>query len=125
METNPPTNLIGKKVKISSKSDPFTSLRVRKETRKKVLQDLARINKKDFGKHVRSDEYIALAISRITASDIVALQETSLSNADRLARDHREYIAKHGPISRDEYLGKRLSGDITPINAGNEEVKNG
>jgi hypothetical protein len=119
MDTNP----VEKKTKSSSKQSPYAQIRVKKETRKKVLQDLTRINKKDFGRNIRADEYIALAISRITPGDITALQESSLSNADRLAKDYREHVAKHGPITKDEYLGKRLSGNIAAVNA--EEVKNG
>lgn len=100
-----------KKVK-SVKSSPHSSIRVRKDTRKRVLAELARINKKDFGKKVRTDELISLAVGLVAPEHFRVLQEASLSNADRLERDFRTYVAKHGPISKDEYLGKRLRGEI-------------
>ncbi len=102
-----------KKAKPTPKSSPHAALRVRKETRKRVLTDLVKVNRKDFGKNVRVDQYIALAISLVTPEHIVQLQEGSLSNADRLEREYRTYIAKHGPISKDDYLGKRLSGEVS------------
>lgn len=96
----------------SAKPSAHGAIRVRKETRKRVLSELARINKKDFGKKVRVDEYLSLAVSLVTSEHIQKLQEGSLSNADRLERDYKTYFAEHGFISKDVYLGKRLSGEI-------------
>jgi len=90
----------------------YAALRVRKDTRKRVLSDLARINKKAFGKRIHADEYISLAVSLVTSDHFVALQEGSLSHADRLERDYRAYVAEHGHISKDQYLGKRLGGEL-------------
>ena len=99
----------------SAKSSPHSSIRVRKDTRKRVLTELARINKKDFGKKVRTDELIALALGLVTPDHFRVLQEASLSNADRFERDFRAYVAKHGQMSKDEYLGKRLCGEIPNV----------
>lgn len=104
------SNTNDKKVK-TMKPTAHAALRVRKETRKRVLADLGRVNKKDYGKKVRADDYLSLAVSLIQPEHIQKLQEGSLSNADRLDRDYREYVSKHGFISKDEYLGKRLSGE--------------
>lgn len=117
-----------KKVVKSVKS-AHASLRVRRDTRKRVLAELARANKKDFGRRVRTDELIALAISLITPTHISKLQDASLSNADRLEADFRAYVAKNGPIAKDDYLGKRLRGDIgggeiAAKSATNETEKN-
>ena len=111
MENNPTE----KKVKPASKSSAHASLRVRKETRKRVVADLAKVNRKDFGKKIRTDQYIELAISLVTPEHLVQLQEGSLSNVDRFERDYKAYVAKHGSISKDEYLGKRLSGEIGQV----------
>ena len=110
------TNSTEKKAKVV-KPSAHSAIRVRKETRKRVLADLARANKKDFGKKVRVDELIALAVSLVTPEHIQQLQEGSLSNADRLERDYRAYVAEHGHVSKDVYLGKRLSGEIAAQNA--------
>ena len=96
----------------ASKPAPYTSVHMRKETKKRISADLARVNKKDFGRTIRADEYLTLAVSLITPEHLQQLQETSLSNSDRLERDYRAYIAKNGQISKDEYLGKRLSGEL-------------
>lgn len=108
METNQ-----AKKEAKTAKPSAHGAIRVRKDTRKRVLAELARINKKDFGRKVRPDEFIALAVSLVTPEHIVKLQESSLSNADRLDRDYKAFIAKNGPMPKDEYLGKRLTGEIT------------
>lgn len=105
----------GKKIQI------YTSVHMRKETKKRVSSDLARINKKDFGRNIRADDYLALAVSLITPEHIQQLQESSLSHADRLERDYRSYVLKFGPISKDEYLGKRLNGEIANQKGSEEE----
>ena len=113
---------VEKKTKSSSKSASYATLRVKKVTRKRVMEDLAKANRKDFGRRVRADEYILLAISRITPDDILSLQNASMSHADRFERDYREHIAKHGSITKDEYLGKRLNGEIPQIEHAQNEV---
>ena len=101
-----------KKQKPVSKPSPFCSVRVKKETRKRLLSEIAKANKKDFGRRIHADEIVSVALTLLTATHIKKLQEESLSSMDRLERDYRAYLAKHGPISKDIYLGKRLSGEI-------------
>jgi hypothetical protein len=60
-------------------------------------------------------------LSLITPQHLEQLQETSLTNSDRLERDFRAYATKNGTISRDEYLGKILNGEIRLIS--NQEQK--
>ena len=102
-----------KKTKSSSKVVAAHSMvAVKKDTKRKIIQELSKINKKDFGKKVRADELVALAMSLVTPEHLTALQESSLSHQDRLNRDYRVYISQHGPISKDEYLGKRLGAEV-------------
>lgn len=102
----------------SKPSKPKTSvtqtigLRVKRETKKRIQAELAKTNKKDFGKKVRCDELIGIALSLLTDRHTRQLQEGSLSNSDRIERQYQEYIKKHGPISRDVFLGKLLAGGI-------------
>ncbi len=79
------------------------------ETRKKLILELTKANKKDFGRRIKPDDLLSVALSLIEAHHIKELQEKSLSNADRLDRDYRSYVQKNGPISKDEYLGLLLS----------------
>ena len=102
-----------KEQKQAGKKSNVASIRVGKATSKQVQQTLELINKKDFGMRVRADKLIALALTRVTQSDLTGLQEGSLSNQDRFERDYSAYCAEHGKISKDEYLGKRLSGEIS------------
>jgi hypothetical protein len=105
-------NTSDKKPKPVSKPSSHAALRVRKETRRKVLAEVAKANRKDFGRKIPIDAFVSLAASLVTPQHIQALQEGSLSNADRFEREYRLYVSKHGAISKDEYLGKRLSGEI-------------
>ena len=88
-------------------------IRVRHETKKRVLQEVAKANKKDFGKRVRVEDLVALAIGLLEPKHVAELQEKSLSHADRLEQQYRAYNLKNGPISKDAYLGMRLSGEIS------------
>lgn len=105
------TNLAEKKPK-ASKPSRHVQLNIRRETKRKIQAELAKLNKKDFGRRIYADDYITFAISLVTPESIQHLQEASLSNADRLERDYKNYIATSGHISKDEYLGKRLTGEI-------------
>jgi hypothetical protein len=101
-----------KKQKPLTKASPFCSVRVKKETRRRLLSEVAKANKKDFGRRVHADEIVAVALSLLTPDHIKNLQEGSLSTMDRLERDYRAHVAKHGPMTKDVYLGKRLSGEL-------------
>ena len=108
MENTP----VERKTKATTKSSSHSSLRVKKATRKRVMEILARANGKDFGRRIRAEDVIMLAIGRVTSDDITMLQDTSMSRADRLELDYKEYVSKKGAISKDDYLGKRLDGEI-------------
>jgi hypothetical protein len=103
---------VEKKAKPVGKVHAYGTLRVKKETRKRILQELSKINKKEFGRRVRPDDLINLALNHVTANDHVALQENSMSGIDRIKRDHRAYIAANGFITWDEYLWKRVNGGL-------------
>ncbi len=117
------TNTVEKKSKPKNKVSTTAPIRVRVETRKRVLQEVAKANKKDFGKRIRPEDIIALAMSLLTPGHIQTLQETSLSNADKLEKEYREFIAKNGHISKDTYLGKRLNGEIPLKSSNTPEVQ--
>lgn len=86
------------------------SLRVRKETKKKILTELAALNRKTFGRKVTTDEYVALAISLIQSKHLDQLKEQSYSNKDRLDQKYQEYCAANGKVSKDEFIGVLLLG---------------
>ncbi len=86
------------------------NLRVRRETKKRIQSELAALNKKDFGRQITADDYVALAITLVQPAHLQGLRERSLSNKDRLEQKYQEYCAQHGKVSKDEFLGVLLSG---------------
>ena len=58
------------------------------------------------------DEYVSFALALITDEQRCELQNSTLSRYDRLDRDYEAYVAEHGMIAKDEYLVKRLDGEI-------------
>ncbi len=115
---------IEKKSKASQKRPSFAAIRIRRELKRQIETDLERINKKDLGRRIRAEDYLGLALSLVTDDHLEQLREASLTNADRLERDFREYVAQHGPITRDEYLGKRLTGELQTGPASKREPGN-
>lgn len=109
------------KNKTKSKSETTHSLiRISSETRKKLQNRIEEINQKDFGKNVRTDELISLALDLVRKEHIERLQQSSLSNHERMDREYKAYIAKHGPISKDEYLGMLLKGSASVLTPGRD-----
>ncbi len=111
METSEAKNVTKPKVKKSNSS----AIRVAIDTRKKLLSELAKINKKQFGKRVKVDALLLKLLSKITTEDVAQLQEASLTGRDRMEQSYRAYCTKHGQITMDEYLAHllKLGGDKT------------
>src|SRR3989338_4637967 len=106
-------------------SAPTVGLRLKRETKKRIQAELAKINKKDFGKKVRCDELIGTALSLLTERHIKELQDGSMTNADRLEIQYRDYIKKHGATSKDDFLGKILLGNGASESASAAQSKTG
>lgn len=87
-------------------------VRVKRETKKRLLTELAKVNKKTFGKKVHLDDLVALLLGLLTEQHVMQLQETSLSNADRLEIAYNAYVKAHGAITKDAFLGKLMGGEI-------------
>jgi hypothetical protein len=100
-----------KGTKTKPQNSPTVGLRLRRETKKRIQMELAKINKKDFGKKVRCDELIGAVLALLTERHIKDLQDGSLTNADRLEQKYREYVRKHGPMTKDSFLGTLLPLD--------------
>lgn len=110
-----------KKAKQPLKGSRYASLRVKKDTRKRVVQEVTKLNKKEFGRKIRMDDYVAFALTLVTSEHHSALQEASLSHKDRFERDYNAYVAQNGMITKDEYLGKRLNGEIPQLECAQNE----
>jgi hypothetical protein len=116
-----PTQVKGSKPKVTGAST--VGLRLKRETKKRIQMELAKINKKDFGKKVRSDELIGTVLSLLTDRHIKELQDGSMTNADRLEIQYRNYVKKHGAITKDQFLGKILEASLSENRIEKGEVK--
>ncbi|MGE0632690.1 MAG: hypothetical protein AB7O96_09795 [Pseudobdellovibrionaceae bacterium] len=115
METSESKNATKPKVKKSNSS----AIRVATDTRKKLLSELTKINKKQFGKRVKVDALLLKLLTKITAEDIAELQEASLTGRDRMEQSYRAFCAKHGQITMDDYLAHLLKSDSSKIERAN------
>lgn len=88
----------------AAKKSTSSAIRVSNETRKRLLAELAKINKKAHGKRVKLDALLACLIPKLTEKDVAGLQEASLSGRDRLEQNFRAYCAKFGSVTMDEFL---------------------
>lgn len=98
-----------KKEEKASKKSTHASIRVGKAMGRQVKQTLEQIQKK-YGKRISASALLACVLPKLAPEDIAALQEGSLSHKDRFEHDYVCYVAKHGKVSRDEYLGLVMSG---------------
>ena len=101
-----------KTTKTKARGGNNVPVRVHLTTKKKLQQLLATINKKEFGRKVKPDEVIYMGLCAVNDGAIKALQEQSMSNADKLELKRREYIKKNGRVTRDEFLGVMMNGDL-------------
>ncbi len=88
-------------------------IKLSRETKKSLIQWIRTANKKEFGRRVQADDLIYLALSQLTEALVKTLQEKTLSNTDRIEREYREYVKRHGPTKKDVFIGKLLSGEIS------------
>jgi hypothetical protein len=104
-----------KKAKAKSATVATVSLRVKRDTKRRVLAELAKVNTKDFGKAVRTDALISLALSLLNDQHIKALRDGSMTNADRLELRYRDYVKMNGATSKDEFIGQILAENVSTL----------
>ncbi len=103
--------------KLKKKSAQYTATRITHQAQKLLNNLLTKVNKKDYGKRVKSSVLIELALTLVNETHIKKLQNESLSNADLLEIQFREYIKKNGKISKDDFLGILLKEKSQIISA--------
>ena len=113
-----------KKTPKASKKSASSAIRVSQETRKRLLAELARINKKPQGKRVKIDALLGVLLPKLTAKDVSDLQNASLSGRDRLEQNYRAYCAKFGAVTMDEFLAV-VSAQAVPQLLGQNAANSG
>jgi|GEM_PF-6024317 len=106
-----------KAAKPITKKSTSAAIRVAVETRKKLLVELAKVNKKPNGKRVKMDALLLKLISKISAADVAELQEASLTGRDRMEQSYRAYCAKFGQITMDEFFAQLSEQAASQISA--------
>lgn len=96
----------------TAKEKEFASVRVKTETRDRVLAVVDRLNKKELGRKVIPNDVIGIALTLLKPEHYEEIQDSTLSNFDRFDREYQAYVGQHGPITKDEYFGKILNGKI-------------
>lgn len=96
----------------SKKLQKAKSFRVNFETEKKASKLLIAANKKKFGKKIKFDHLMALALDLITDNHLETLKSNSLTNEDRKEELRQKYIELRGPISKDAFTGFMMSSDF-------------
>jgi hypothetical protein len=101
----PHSNSIKKK-SLTKKLDPETG---------KLLQQLReKANRKNFGRRVRDNQILNLALGLVTSEHLQGLQDAALSERDRLRIAHEEHCKEFGKITLDHFLGLLMRGEIKP-----------
>lgn len=97
-----------KLAKPAGKKSNSTAIRVSIETRKRLLSELSKINKKQFGKRVKLDALLLKLLPKLSSQDVSELQEASLTGRDRMEQSYRAHCSKFGQITMDDYLAHLL-----------------
>lgn len=98
-----------KKTQQKTLSDSTVPIRVRKSTSKLITSLVKKANQKKMGRRIKSDDLIALLLTKMTTEDLETLKDLSLSNADRLEKQYRDFVKNNGSIKKDEFIGILLS----------------
>ncbi|MGE0172436.1 MAG: hypothetical protein AB7T49_06625 [Oligoflexales bacterium] len=100
----------------SSGSQKVFVVRIMSDTKDALDQIMAEANNKEIGNKVKPENVIALALSLIKKDNIEKLKAATLTNSDKLELRYREYIKMHGPMTKDDFLGCVLRGEVKDQN---------
>ena len=87
----------------------FVCVRIRASTKERASLLLEAANKKKHGCKIKFEDLVEIAFGLVADEHLKLLQERSLSNEDRKERLREKYIAIHGPISRDAFIGYMMT----------------
>lgn len=79
------------------------------QTKRKADAILRKANQKNSGRRIKLDQLISLSLDKINDSDILKLQNQSLTEHDHLENMRSFYIKSHGTISPKEFTAFTMS----------------
>lgn len=115
MAETPTTETTEPKKKPASAKKSMIYKKIDAETAKLFQQFKERANRKAFGRKIRDTEILGAAVRLLGSDHILALQEATYSEKDRLQMAHEEYQKANGRISLDQFIGKLIRGEITAV----------
>ena len=98
-----------------------TPIRVLKSTAKNLKSLVQKLNKKPLGKKVRIDDLLMKSLELLEEKHFNEIKDATLSNTDKLEFSYREYLKNNENISKDEYIGQLLNGEVQAIQAHSKE----
>jgi hypothetical protein len=106
------TTTVKKSAPTLKKKKVCTVLRLSEDSTEilKKLKDKA--NKKEIGKRIRSEPIVKLGLSLIEPRHLESLQQSSVSNEDRVKALLRTQVEKKKSMTRDEFWGLLLAGKL-------------
>lgn len=116
MVTNEKKNVEKSELKTNQKKNISTSvpIRVKQLTKNKLLQLLKRANKDRMGRRIKMDDILAYGVDLITDDHLADICNNALSNGDRLELLFKRILKEKSGLTKDEFLGMLLSGEISP-----------
>ena len=94
---------------VSKQVSKMKSIRIQPDTQKKIERILALANKKQFGRKIKMEHLLNLAVEVVTDHHIEMLREQSLTHEDRKEMLRQKYIEKHGAITKEQFTGFMMS----------------
>ena len=88
------------------------SIPVSGDTRRRVIEAVERINKKERGRKIKPDEVVAALIDHLDTELEKKIQRASYSPLDIMEMGHEEYVAAHGSIPYNVFLVRVVNGSI-------------
>ena len=95
--------------KKSQATSKWQNARLKVETKNKADAILKKANQKKSGRRIKLDQLISLSLDKINDSDILMLQNQSLTAHDHLENMRSFYIKSHGNITPKEFTTFTMS----------------
>ncbi len=94
------------------RSSKFSSIRISRDTRRKLENILLIANKKAIGRKIKIEQALNLAIELVEEKHIKELQNRSMTNEDRKELLRQKYVELRGSISKDEFTGFMMKSEF-------------
>lgn len=95
--------------KKTKKKSSTSSIKIKSNTSRKIRSILNQINKKKYGNKVLIDDLLLSLLDLIDDDFIKNLQESTLSNEDKIERAYQDFLETNEGVNKDEFLGILLS----------------